>query len=68
MSFATALVLPTVPLAGFVLKGEHEGWKDLFLVAYVATAGLLFSAAAILDDAYNLTSFIGLSTDALAAF
>jgi hypothetical protein len=68
MTVAAALVLETVPLAGIVMAGNRDRWSDLFLVSYVAAVGLLLSAAAMIDDRYDLTSFIGLSTDALAAF
>ena len=68
MTIAAALVLETVPLAGFVLSGKRERWSDLFTVSYVAAIGLMLSAIAMVDDANELTTFFGLSTDALASF
>ena len=68
MNATAALVLETVPLAGFVLAGQRKEWSDLFMVAYIAAVGLLLSTVAMIDDLYNLTTFVGLSTDALASF
>jgi hypothetical protein len=68
MALAVALIGPTIPLAGVILAGKRERWSDLFIVSYIAAMGLLLSAAAMLDDSYDLTTIFGLSTDALASF
>jgi hypothetical protein len=65
---AAALAFESVPFAAYVIARKDEKWTDLFVVFYVAAIGLLLTAAAMIDDANNFTTFFGLSTEASAAF
>jgi hypothetical protein len=65
---AATLAFESVPFAAYLISRREEKGNDLFVVVYVAAIGLLLTAAALIDDANNFTTFFGLSTEASAAF
>jgi hypothetical protein len=58
---AIVTVSATMPLFAAVLGEESSGTRDdIVALVYFAAVGLLVSFAALIDDAYDLTSWFGL--------
>jgi hypothetical protein len=58
---AIVTVSATMPLFATIIGEETETVsEDLLAVLHVATAGMLISFAALLDDICDLTSWLGL--------